>query len=121
MLVDGDNVRVVVVGTVETDPHFVTRLFTFTEPSPVARSYPAPAVHASVDALLGSRRTPLLPEIAELHAGVPPAHGTLLVPKPIAPRRLLLPLVTSLKMQVEASATAEVQLALAIFARAYKT
>src|SRR5258708_4649366 len=63
--------RVVVLGVKVADAQFVTRLVTFTEPRPVAKSYPA---------LLW--------------------YWALAVPKPASPGTALFPAVTSLKLQV---------------------
>jgi hypothetical protein len=59
----------------------------------------------------------LLVDVEALQLGVPPVQGTLFVPTP--GRRVgksLFPLVMSLKMQIEASALLDGQLAPAFFA-----
>jgi hypothetical protein len=57
--------------------------------------------------------------VETLQFGVPPWQGTLLVPTPGWPvGKSLFPFVMSLKMQAEASATLEGQLAPAFFAKA---
>src|SRR6267154_1991608 len=91
-------VRVVVVAwkLPTANGHWVARLVTFTEPRPVARSYPGSAplpaavVHAGVVAKAGATRTPLVLAALLLQFGEFPAHGT-----------ELLPFVTSLNAQVE--------------------
>src|SRR6266566_8007571 len=70
--------------------HCVARLVTFTEPRPVAKSYPVAVVHAGVVAEAGLTRTPLVPEVVLLQLWEVPAQGT-----------ELFPLVTSLKAHVE--------------------
>ena len=118
----GERVSVVVVPIVEAAPQFVARLFTLTDPKPEVMSYPAVAVHASVDVWLGSTKTPLLLAPLTLQFGEPPWQGTLFVPTPGRPvGRKLLPLVTSLKMQVEGSVALDVQLEPDFFAKAYST
>ena len=79
--------------------HCVARLATFTEPRPVAKSYPAVAVHAGVVADAGLTRTPLVPgvmllQFGEVPAGEFAAHGT-----------ESLPLVTSLNTQPAGAGT----------------
>ena len=100
MPVTGESVNVVVVATVETFFQLVAKFPMFTEPSPVARSYPAVVVHASVAVCAGSTKHASSGQWRTLQFGVPPVHGTLIVPRPTPPvGKSLLPLVTSLKMQ----------------------
>ncbi len=122
MPVVGESVRVVVVPMVDAVPHVVARLFTLTEPRPVAMSYPAVAVQASVVVWAGSTSTPLPPLAAVLQLSEPPWQGTLLVPTPGLPvGKKLFPLATSLNTQFAASVGLEVQLAPDFLAKAYKT
>jgi hypothetical protein len=94
-------VEVVALKLVVTVPQFVTRFDTFTDPRPVARSYPAVVVQPGVVLLEGSTRTPIAFAAAVLQSGVAskskrfgnsdgkePTQGT-----------ELLPFVTSLKVQ----------------------
>ena len=65
--------------------HWVARLVTFTEPRPVAKSYPAAVVHAGVVGEAGLTRTPLVPAVVLLQLGEVPAgefaaQGTELFP-----------------------------------------
>ena len=65
--------------------HCVARLATFTEPRPVARSYPVAVVHAGVVGDAGLTRTPLVPAVVLLQLGEVPAgefaaQGTELFP-----------------------------------------
>jgi hypothetical protein len=58
---------------------------------------------------------------ATLQLAFPPVQGTLFVPSPTPPvGKRLLPLVTSLNMQVAASVVLDVQLAPLFFANWYK-
>ena len=65
--------------------HCVARLATFTEPRPVARSYPVAVLQAGVVADAGLTRTPLVPAVVLLQLGEVPAgefaaQGTELFP-----------------------------------------
>src|SRR4029077_5341815 len=60
--------------------HWVARLVTFTEPSPVAKSYPVPVVHAGVVVEAVLTRTPLVPAVLLLQFVEFPVHGTELFP-----------------------------------------
>src|SRR5438552_4027352 len=51
-------VSLVVVGLKLTEAHLLTRFAAFTEPSPVARSYPAVVVQADEEVLFGSTKMP---------------------------------------------------------------
>src|SRR5580693_3984030 len=53
--------------------HCVARFVTFTEPRPVARSYPAAAVHPGVVELPVLTRTPVVPTVVLLQFGEVPA------------------------------------------------
>jgi|SRR5216684_94002 len=86
--VDPFTVRVVVVvwKLPTARGHCVARLATFTEPNPVARSYPgiaplpAAVVHAGVVAEAGLTSTPFVLAVVLLQFGLPPAQGTELLP-----------------------------------------
>jgi len=67
---------VVVVSAPTAVFHARARFVTFTEPSPVAVSYPVPVIHAGVVVLLGLTRTPFVAEVVLLQLSVPPEHGT---------------------------------------------
>jgi hypothetical protein len=87
-------------------------LVTFTEPSPVAKSYPAAVVHAGVVGDAALTRTPVAPAVVLLQFGEVPAQGT-----------ELFPLVTSLNAQVdpERLAVEELQLCPEVAAILYNT
>jgi hypothetical protein len=70
----------------------VNRFSTFTDPSPVARSYPVPVVNAGT--FFESTSTPFVFAVVLLQLGDPPAQGT-----------ESLPLVMSLKTQAVGGAT----------------
>src|SRR6266851_1316123 len=111
--------RVVVDWERLTEDQLFTRFCALTDPSPVAMSYPVVVIHASVVEEDGATKTPLLLEVETLQLGVPPLQGTLFVPTPGRPvGKSLFPFVTSLKIQVEASAPLHVQLAPAFLAKA---
>src|SRR5258708_1810259 len=76
------NVRLVVVlwKLPTVSGHCVARLATFTEPSPVARSYPVAVVHAGVVEEAVLIRTPLVPAVVLLQFGELATHGTELFP-----------------------------------------
>src|SRR5271168_5193278 len=97
------SVRLVVDGVkfVTTVFQAAARLVRFTEPSPVAKSYPAVAVHAGVVAWFGSTITPS--EFALQFAAAPPLQGT-----------ELFPLVISLKEQVDPVSASVVELQAAV-------
>jgi hypothetical protein len=62
-------------------PQAVARFATFTVPSPVARSYPVPAVNAGVFvAPLTVTSTPFVPAVVLLQPDVAPVHGTEMFP-----------------------------------------
>src|SRR5579859_176761 len=71
--------NVVVVEEKLTKFQLLTRFAVFTEPSPLARSYPALVVQAGEEVLLGFTRIPVWPDVA-LQFGVPPLHATELLP-----------------------------------------
>src|SRR2546422_598913 len=73
-------VSLVVVGLKLTDVHLLTRLAAFTEPSPVARSYPAVVAQAGEAVFFGSTRTPKPPTTVLLQSGEPPWQATELFP-----------------------------------------
>ena len=85
---------VAVLKFVVTVLQFAIRFEALTEPSPVAKSYPAVVVHPGVVELnggfgvAGSTRMPKAPAVLLLQLGEPPAHST-----------ELLPFVTSLNVQ----------------------
>src|SRR6266849_2000763 len=83
-IVDGEIVTMVLINP--GVDHLLIMLATFIEPSPVARSSPAPAAN---DGVVPDANTPNPPLAVLLQFVEPPAHGT-----------ELLPLVTSLKTQV---------------------
>src|ERR1700687_2344830 len=60
--------------------HWVARLVTFTEPSPVAKSYPVAVVHAGVVGEAVLTRTPLVPAVVLLQFVEFTAQGTELFP-----------------------------------------
>src|SRR6266699_1003753 len=60
--------------------HWVAKLVTFTEPSPVAKSYPVADVHAGVVGEAVLTRTPLVPAVLLLQFVEFAAHGTELFP-----------------------------------------
>src|ERR1700733_457468 len=97
------SVNAVVVPVVFTDDHLFTTFCTLSEPSPVARSYPAVVVYAGVVGVAAATSTPGVPATLPLQFVLAPAQGT-----------SLLPLVTSLKLQVAAGALDELQLKLAV-------
>src|SRR6266853_2968646 len=80
--VDPLTVRVVVVAwkVPAASGHCVARLATFTEPRPVARSYPVAVVQAGVVAAAALTRTPLALAILLLQFREFPAQGTELLP-----------------------------------------
>jgi hypothetical protein len=88
---------VVVEGREVTELHCVTRLFAFTEPKPVARSYPVAALYPG--------RIPYWYPDDVVQSGLPAAQGMAFVPE-----------VTSLKMQVLAGLALALQLASDCFA-----
>src|SRR5712692_4987075 len=92
---------VVAVNLPTASGHCVARLVTFTEPSPVAKSYPVAVVHAGVVTGAGLTRTPLVPVTWLLQFEDLPTQGT-----------ELLPLMTSLKAHVdrESASVEELQL-----------
>src|SRR5208282_4025036 len=83
-----------------------TRLVAFTDPSPVARSYPAVAVHPGVVVADGSTRTPIEVVGAVEQFGVAPFGG---LPSSLAPIQAteLLPCVMSLKVHAPFGAAVE--------------
>jgi hypothetical protein len=92
--------------------HCVARLVTFTEPSPVAKSYPVAVVHAGVVGEAVLTRTPLVPAVLLLQFVEFPAQGT-----------ELFPLVTSLNAhgEPERPSVEELQLCPAVAAILYST
>src|SRR5580692_6550232 len=87
----------------EIDPQFATRLAALTEPRPVAKSYPAVAVHAGVVAVKGagedgSTRTPIAFNACVLQSGVFVKVSTLCVAKEPTHATELLPFVMSLNV-----------------------
>src|SRR5437899_13018628 len=80
--VDPFTIRVVVVAwkLPTANGHWVARLATFTDPRPVARSYPVAVVQAGVVAAAALTRTPLAFAVLLLRLGEFPAHGTELFP-----------------------------------------
>ncbi len=60
--------------------HRVARLVTFTEPSPVAKSYPVAVVHAGIVGEAVLTRTPLVPVVVLLQFVEFAAQGTELFP-----------------------------------------
>ena len=86
---------------------FVTRFAAFTDPNPVARSYPAVAVHPGLVAADGSTSTPIAFNACVLQSGL------FRLPKPFATLKLptqateLFPTVMSLKVQAVLGAAAE--------------
>ena len=62
--------------------HCVAKFATFTEPNPVAKSYPVAVVHAGVVVAAGLTRTPVVPVVLLLQfiEVEPPTHGTELFP-----------------------------------------
>src|SRR5882762_7402139 len=60
--------------------HWLAKLVTFTEPSPVARSYPVAVVHAGIVGEAVLTRTPLVPAVVLLQFGELAAQGTELLP-----------------------------------------
>jgi hypothetical protein len=87
-------VRDVVVACVETLNQLFTKFETFTEPKPVARSYPAAALYAGAE-LEGPTSKPTVVATVLLQFGDLPVHGT----------ELLL-FATSLNVQVAAGRVA---------------
>jgi hypothetical protein len=59
---------------------FMSRLATFTDPNPVARSYPAPAVYAITFPPAVVVKTPTLELLVALQLGAPPVQGTAIFP-----------------------------------------
>jgi hypothetical protein len=98
---DGEAASVMLVLVRPGVDHLLIRFATFTEPSPVAKSYPSVVLYAGVitpATVVSSTPTP--PELVLLQLTAPPAHGT-----------EILPLVTSLNTQVVAGPSVELQLA----------
>src|SRR5260370_3163147 len=81
-VVDPLTVRAVVVAwkVPTASGHCVARLATFTEPRPVARSYPVAAVQAGVVVEAGRTSTPFGFAVVLLPLRLPPAQGARLVP-----------------------------------------
>jgi hypothetical protein len=90
----------------------VTRFGTFTEPRPVARSYPAVVVQPGVALLEGSTRTPIAFAVAVLQSGVVNESKRLgnSVGKEPTQATELLPFVTSLKVHDAFGPVEELQL-----------
>ena len=106
------SVSAVVVDVVFTDDHLFTTFCALSEPSPVAKSYPAVVVYAGVVGLAAAISTPIVPATWLLQFVLAPAHGT-----------SLLPFVTSLKLQPATGELDELQLRLVVLcccASAYK-
>ena len=91
--------KVVAEGKKVMEPQLLTKFWALTEPRPVARSYAAVAGNAGVEGLVVSTRTPFAPATLLLQLGVPKAQGT-----------ELFPLVTSLKVQVDAGGVLPLEL-----------
>jgi len=71
----------VTVGVVRlTELQLFTKLVTFTEPSPVAKSYPVVLLNAGVAPPVAVAMMPNCPEFVLLQFGLPPAHATELLP-----------------------------------------
>ena len=99
---DGDEVSVVLVLIKLGVDHLLIKLPTFIEPSPVAKSYPAPAAN---DGVVPEANTPNPPLLVLLQFVEPPAHGTELLPLVMSLKTQVvfveLPLVPSLELQLE--------------------
>jgi hypothetical protein len=83
VMVDGENEVIVTVDAVKPAvDHFLTRFATFTEPKPVAVSYPVDAFHAGVvpPALVARKPYSLAAELVLLQSGESPKHATELFP-----------------------------------------
>ena len=92
--------------------HCVFRLVTFTEPNPVAKSYPVAVVQAGVVVAAGLTRTPVVPVVLLLQFVEFATQGT-----------ELFPLVTSLNahMEPERASVEELQLCPEVAAILYST